>query len=117
MSGHSGARKGGERVEEGIRNWWAGMCHAVGSLAGLGSGLWSLVSLFRGARVRCEVVVWYGWWLGYGIGRNALLCTILGLPYKWTEFFLSEMWCVWFRNLRFTRVCTHVGVVMGTIRS
>jgi len=36
------------------------MRHAVGSLALHSSGVWSLVSLFRGARVGCGVVVGYG---------------------------------------------------------
>ena len=56
-----------EKVEEGVWNWWARMCHTVGSLAVPGSRLWSLVSLFRGGGVGCEVVVGYGQWLGYGI--------------------------------------------------
>jgi len=59
------------------------MCHAVGSLAVLGSGLWSLVSLFRGAGVEREVVV-YGRGLGMELHKNILLYTVLILPPKST---------------------------------
>ena len=57
------------------------MHHAVGSLAVLGSGVWSLVSLFRGAGVGCWVVV-YGRGLGMELYRNILLYSILGLQDK-----------------------------------
>jgi len=68
MSGHSVH----ERVEDrgwrtrlgigelGCAMWWV-------VLQVLSSGLWSLVLLFRGAAVGCEVVVEHGRWLGYGI--------------------------------------------------
>ena len=44
------------------------MSHGVGSLDVLGSGVWNVVSPFRGAGVGCEVVlVYYRRRLGYGI--------------------------------------------------
>jgi len=73
MSGHSVHERGedrGWRTRLGIGELGCAMRWVV--LQVLSSGLWSLVLLFRGAVVGCEVVVGYGRWLGYGIAEEYL---------------------------------------------